>query len=115
MHKISQELYEVAGKFQKGMMGLRDTLRSCSDLGLDRNETKQFIYDTSEPKYYRLISIPAIGTKGAAVDAIFAKLYEGNLEIEIAIWYLRVQGLTGCEILERLYIMVDNHYDKWRR
>lgn len=112
MYQISQDLYEVAGKFQKGSLGLRDTLSTCRELGLKRQETKQFIYDTAEPKYYRLISVPVLGTKGAAVDAILTKLYEGNIGIEIAIWYLRIQGLTGWEILERLYSMVDNHYDR---
>lgn len=111
---ISQELNEVAGKFQKGRLGLRDTLRSCRDLGLNRQETKQFIYDTAEPKFYRLVSMPVVGSKGVAVDHTLTKLYEGDLEIESAIWYLRIQGLSGKEIKERIYIMVDNHYDRWR-
>lgn len=115
MYQISQDLNDIAGKFQKGSIGLRDTMRSCKELGLDKKRTKQFIYDNAEPKYFRLISVPVIGNNVSAVDATLTKLYEGHLGIEIAIWYLRIQGLSGCEILERLYIMVDHHYDRWRR
>lgn len=115
LKQVSQELNEVAGKFQKGSIGLRDTLRTCKELGLKRHETKQFIYDTAESKYYRLISIPNIGNRGASVDSTMTKLYEGTICVEIAIWYLRIQGLSGPEIIDRVYIMVDNHYNRWRR
>lgn len=114
LNHISQELNEVAGKFQKGSLGLRDTLRCCRDLGLCRQETKQFIYDAAEPKYYRLISMPVIGSNEAVVNHTLARLYEGYLEIEIAIWYLRIQGLSGEDIKDQVYMIIDNHYDRWR-
>lgn len=115
MYKIAKELGKVADKFQYGVIGLKDTLLRCRDLGLDRNEAKEFVDCILESNYYHLTSIPVLeaSEKEKYIDSILMKLNQGDIEIGSVVWYLRMQGLTSEEIFERINVMVDDQYNKW--